>query len=275
MKFTKPQASAVFTITAAPVWPAIVFETDVAGPHSWKWTLQWDKFSVSGTEQTASNSWNAGTVITNRGGSLTVVATCGGASATLNVLVKGTNATEAQVVQYLATKPGGDGFQHIIRHETKFRHFNSNNDPVKSFDAGYGMCQLTNPPPSFEQAWNWQRNVDGGLALFAQKVAAARTYLSQSGRTFTPDQLTREAVCRWNGGSYHRWDAATGKWVRPTTILCDSKTGNIGWDMTDPANTGHSEAELHARDQASYSHPPGSGAHWKYLGVCYADRVLS
>jgi hypothetical protein len=133
---------------------------------------------------------------------------------------------------------------------------------------------LTNPAPTFEQAWNWQRNIDAGLVLFAQKRASARTYLTQSGRTFTDAQLRFESVCRWNGGQYHRWDATSNQWVRNPTILCDSTTGNIGWDMSDAANAGKPETLLHARDSASYSSPPGPTAHWKFFGVCYADHVL-
>jgi hypothetical protein len=70
------------------------------------------------------------------------------------------------------------------------------------------------------------------------------------------------------------WNTTTNSWVRDPNILCDSGTGNIGWDMTDSENTGKTEAQLHARDKGAYSHPPQSGAHWKYSGVCYADAVL-
>ena len=117
------------------------------------------------------------------------------------------------------------------------------------------MCQLTTPTPTFEQVWNWKRNVDGGLALFAQKRAAAITYLSQSGRSYTDDQLRYETVCRWNCAKSPVWDQATGGWVRPSHILCDSQTGNIGWDMTLDANKGKTEAQLRARDSGSYSRP--------------------
>ena len=136
------------------------------------------------------------------------------------------------------------------------------------------MCQLTTPAPSFEQVWNWRLNIDGGLTLFGQKRTAAIGYLGQSNRTYTADQLKYETVCRWNGGSYHEWDTKAAKWIRKATSLCDSQTGNIGWDMTDPQNNGKTEADLHKRDSGSYSKTPGAGAHWKYTGVCYADHVL-
>jgi hypothetical protein len=274
MKFTKPASNQLFTITSAPAWPTIVFETDANGAHTWQWSISWDMFTESGSVPTAANTWNAAPAIANRGGVLTVKATAGAASATIAVRINGTNPTAVDVTQYLATKPQSDGFGRIVQHETKCKHFNASNEPIKSFDKGYGMCQLTTPPPTFEQAWNWNRNVDGGLALFAQKRASALNYLGQNGRVFTEQQVTYETVCRWNGGAYHRWDAGANKWARTPTILCDSKTGNIGWDMTDAENAGKTEAVLHARDSASYSKPPGPGAHWKYFGVCYADRVL-
>jgi hypothetical protein len=70
------------------------------------------------------------------------------------------------------------------------------------------------------------------------------------------------------------WDEAAARWARPAHILCDSQTGNIGWDLTDPANAGRTEAELRARDRAEYAAPRRPGARWRYLGVCYADRLL-
>jgi hypothetical protein len=202
------------------------------------------------------------------------MAKAGTATATIAVSIVGRNPTATQVAAYLTTKRGSDGFGRIVQHESRFRHFSTRGVPVTSFDNAYGMCQLTNPAPTFEQVWNWKRNVDAGLALFAKKRKTARSYLAQNSRPYTQEQLKYETVCRWNGGRYHRWDADGEQWVRTPHILCDSRTGNIGWDMTDPANAGKTEAALHARDGASYSNPPGPGAHWKYFGVCYADRVL-
>jgi hypothetical protein len=124
------------------------------------------------------------------------------------------------------------------------------------------------------QVWDWKRNIDGGLVLFRQKRNAAIVYLSQGGRSYTAEQLIYETVCRWNGGSYHVWDGDSAKWVRNDDILCDSATGNMGWNMTDPENKDKTEAELHKRDCGSYSKAPAASAHWKYSGVCYADAIL-
>lgn len=274
MKFTKPKENESFALTSVPEWPSIEFQTDASGPHTWDWKITWDTFTKSGTATSASNTWDAKDVITNFGGTLTVQARAGGASAKISIKIKGVNPTATEVNAYLATKANSAGFDKIIEHESKYKHFNASGEPVKSFDKGYGMCQLTTPEPTFEQVWNWKLNIDGGLKLFENKRAAAIQFLTQSNRTYTDDQLKREAVCRWNGGSYHVWDGKNNQWVRNPNILCDSKTGNIGWDMTDPENKDKTEEELHKRDSGSYNKPPAAGAHWKYFGVCYADRIL-
>jgi hypothetical protein len=274
MKFTAPKPTDTFKITGDPTWPSINFQTDATGAHTWNWKITWNTFSKSGSQTTPNNSWDAKSVITNLGGSLTVQVAAGKESASITVKITGDNPSSAQVNTYLSSQSGSAGFDKILEQESKFKHFNAQGEPVRSFDNGYGMAQLTSPVPTYEQVWNWKLNIDGGLNLFAQKRAAAIAYLSQSNRTYTEDQVKYEAVCRWNGGSYHVWDDKAGAWVRNPNILCDSNTGNIGWDMTDTENSGKSESDLHERDKGSYSHPPQSGAHWKYSGVCYADKIL-
>lgn len=274
MKFTRPRTSETFTITAKPEWPSIVFETDQSGKHTWAWTIEWGKFKKSGKVTTTGNKWDAKEVVTNLGGKFTVRAEANKLSTVIAVKIVGTNPSELGVKQYLAATPNSAGFDKIIAHESKFKHFGTNKEPIKTFDNGYGLCQLTTPAPTYEQVWNWQLNVDGGLALFETKRQAAIAYLSQGQRNYTSEQLKFETVCRWNGGKYHEWDAQGLQWIRRPNILCDSNTGNIGWDTNNAANTGKSEAELRARDKASYSRPPASNAHWEYSGVCYADQIL-
>lgn len=274
MKFTQPTAGQVFTAGADAQWPEMVFRTDATGAHTWQWTIKWGPFSNSGTATTAGNEWNATSTCADRGGMLTVVAKAGTAHCSVAVTIKGSNPSEADVVSYLATQADSAGFDAIIGHESKYKHFNAQGAPVKSFDNGYGMCQLTTPVPTYDQVWNWKKNVSGGLKLFSQKRAAAIAYLKQAGRSYTAEQLKYETVCRWNGGAYHDWSTTDKAWVRKAGILCDSATGNIGWDMSDAENKGKTEAALRQRDKASYSKAPEAGAHWGYFGVCYADRVL-
>ncbi|MET0384608.1 MAG: hypothetical protein ABW321_01555 [Polyangiales bacterium] len=274
LKLTTPAPNTTFTIADDTTMPPVKFRTDGSGSHTWSWTMKWGTFSVSGTATSPGNEWDASAAIADIGGTLSVTVTAAGQSATIAVLIRGTNPTEALVTNYLAEKAESAGFDKILKQESRFRHFNAQGEPIKSFDNGYGMCQLTTPVPSFKQVWSWKRNIDGGLQLFAQKRNAAIAYLGQSGRSYTPDQLRRETVCRWNGGSYHVWEGNPAAWVRNGNILCDTATGNIGWDMTDAENAGKTEAQLRARDKGSYSAPPTAAAHWKYSGVCYADHVL-
>jgi hypothetical protein len=274
MRFISPTTNSTFTITSGAEWPSIPLQTDGTGAHSWTWDVTWGAFKQSGSANTASNQWDAQNVVTNYGGALTVRVQANNQNSIIIVKIKGTNPSVGEVTQFLASKPGSAGFDKILIQESGCKHFNALGEPIRSFDNGYGMCQLTNPVPGFDQVWNWKLNVQAGLSLFSGKRTAAINYLTQNNRSYTNEQLMYEAVCRWNGGSYHEWDDKAGKWIRHPNILCDSATGNIGWDMDDAANKGKTEVELHKRDSASYSKPPGASAHWQYSGVCYADKVL-
>ncbi len=273
MRITSPAKGTEFTIAPEPAWPAMVFTTDATGPHVWRWTIRWRHFSKSGRVTTEGAEWDAATVVTDLGGTLTVKAVAGGKQASSVVKLIGSNPSDAQVLAYLQDKDDGDVMGKLIHHESKFKQFRDNGDPVRSFDNGYGLCQVTNPPPKFEQLFNWQRNVDARLKLYATKRAAAVAHLSANDRTYTSSQLAYETVCRWNGGHYHVWSASSGAWVRRPDVLCDTQTGNIGWDTDKPENAGKTEAELRKRDSGGYN-APGGDKSWKYFGVCYADRVL-
>ncbi len=270
MRLTAPGAGGVVVIAADGVPPPLPFASDAPGPHRWDWRLTWRDQASHGSASTPDGRWDARAAIGSGGGSLAVTATAGGASAQAVVQFRGTNPGPAQVATHIAGKAGADGFDRIVAQESRYRQFAADGAPVVSFDGGVGLCQLTHPPATAAQAWDWRANLDAGLALFAAKRALAERHLGQGGRRFTHEQATREAVCLWNGGFYHIWDGT--HWVRPADIVCDTHAGNIGWDMTDPANHGHSAATLHARDVASYA--TGHGAHWRYFGVCYADHVL-
>ncbi|MBI5256105.1 MAG: hypothetical protein HY855_06365 [Burkholderiales bacterium] len=59
-------------------------------------------------------------------------------------------------------------------------------------------------------------------------------------------------------------------------MLCDSKTGNIGWNQTSESNKDKTESALHERDKDTYKDPKArdKAAHpWQYSGVCYADHL--
>jgi hypothetical protein len=279
LKIVSPAPASIFQVAADSEWPAIPFSIGDELPSgqklTWNWQIQWHKFSKKGTAITTTSTWDAKDAIKGLGGTLTVNVTGFGGQAAISVQIAGANPAAADILAYLATRPDSAGFEKILQHETQMTHFDPKGQPRASFDSGFGMCQLTIPAPSFEQCWSWKLNVDAGLALYAAKRQAAARCLSQKGRAFTDDQLIRETVARWNGGGYHVWSSAQNAWIRNPAVLCDAKTGNIGWDMTKPDNRGKSEAALHLRDAAKYRHAPGAGDCWGYFGICYADRLLS
>ena len=275
MRIISPEAGQCFTIAADGSMPALAFATDAPGANRWSWTITWGNYHRSGEVDTPGGHWDVRAALADLGGQLAVrvrAATAG--EAAIAVRIAGTNPPARDIDSFLAQRAGAEGFARIVAQESRYRHFDARGEPVRSFDGGYGLCQLTTPAPDYAQVWSWKRNLEAGLALFAAKRAAAGAWLGQGGRAFTPAQLTREAVCRWNGGRYHVWDDAAGCWARPPAILCDARAGNIGWDMGDPANREQNEAALHRRDGAAYARPPAPGARWRYYGVCYADHVL-
>ncbi len=147
----------------------------------------------------------------------------------------------------------------------------------KSIEITSTEDEITNPIPTYEQVWNWKKNIDGGSDLYIQKRKNAQNYLGKDGRTYTEEQLQHETISRWNGGAYHEWNESEQQWQRKSNILCDSQTGNIGWDTTNPSNQDRTEEELHDRDHEQYS-MGGAGQDdehpWRYSGVCYADHVI-
>jgi hypothetical protein len=277
--FASPPSNSVFRVSSAAEWPAVVFVLNGTVPPgqvvTWKWRIEWHSFSRSGVASTTTNQWDAREAIAGLGGWLTVEASGPAGTHSIKVKLAGTNPTAEELLLHLANTPESAGFDRILTHETRMEHFDPQGDPKCSFDKGYGMCQLTNPVPSYEQCWNWKLNVNCGVALFAEKRRSAMRYLSQNGRTFSDEQLRRESVSRWNGGAYHVWSAEQNKWIRNPAILCDTQTHNIGWDLTNPANRGKDEAALHKRDALKYRHKPGPADAWGYFGVCYADRILA
>jgi len=294
-KWVSPAAAASFAIDAAAVFPVIDFEieTQAPGPYAWSWGISWEaktsglresakrgsslrKFVDKSNFSSGEKKWrlDLGKVI---GGKLRVEVFAGKEKFVRTVVVKGTNPSAADVKALLATLPDCEGFDKLLEQESHFKHFiEADGQPVVAFDKGFGLTQMTHPAPTFEQAWNWKANVKGGAALYQQKQASAKTYLSQQSRTYTSDQLRLETWSRWNGGPYHIWDPKAKGWIRNDALVCDPATGNIGWDMSDPANKDKTEDELHKRDKASYGNPKknkGAANKWRYTGVCYADHV--
>lgn len=284
---TSPAPNAEFRITDAAVFPQIdiVASASPAAPtYVFSWTINYTgrgrTFTKSGTAESTSTTWRVdlGEVL---GGDLTVTVQPAGSRESASVIVKilGTNPSRSDVLAYIGTLADAVGFDRIVDHETHMTHFESTGLPKVAADMGFGIAQLTNPQPTYEQVWSWKRNIDAGVTLYQSKQRDAIRFLTQAGRTHTRDQLIRETVSRWNGGNYHEWSGTA--WVRRTDVMCDPTTGNFGWNMNDPSNTGQTIDQLRDRDfprnprTNRRSHRlPRAGDHFGNFGVCYADSLL-
>jgi hypothetical protein len=233
-------------------------------------------WSAKGKGNAKTPTWVADLDGTCLGGTLVVVAQVGEKQFKRSVRVVGENPTESQVKEYIDTFEGIPGFDRIVAQESKYKHFiNADGEPVVAFDGGYGLTQMTNPAPSYVEAWDWKANIRAGVKLYRQKRKEAEGYLIGPGKTpreYTEEQLQMETWCRWNSGRYHEWDHKLKKWVRNPAILSDSKTSNIGWDITRRENKGKTEQELHGRDKDGYSRKKADSL-WRYSGVVYADHI--
>jgi len=296
-KWVSPEKGAVFKIDKSAAMPLAIFEvaTSETGPYKWKWTITWDAkvsglkesakrgtvvrtFSEAGQFESNDKSWKLD-LAKVLGGRLRVTVTAGRDTFKRYIDIQGTNPTAAEVAAFVRTLENTEGLDKLLEQETRCKHFiDADGQPIVAFDKGFGMAQLTNPPPSYDQVWNWKENIKAGAKLYQEKQKAARSYLGQKGRTYTADQLKLETWSRWNGGVYHVWDEKNNAWVRNQNILCDTQTGNIGWDLTDAENSGKDENELRERDKSTYGNPKKDkkeGNKWRYSGICYADHVDS
>jgi hypothetical protein len=110
-------------------------------------------------------------------------------------------------------------------------------DPGKT-TVGYGIGQLTTPPPTSDQLWNWTANLGAALDLlqvlridavaYQQQVQTGAPWDTQTGGQapnegiayptapdFTGDELDLEMWARYNGGyRYHNYDPIAGSWIR-------------------------------------------------------------
>lgn len=119
-------------------------------------------------------------------GSLTLQATTPLAGPT-RLQILGRNPDRAVVKAYLEALavpdlwPGGTQYDYrvimrkVMAQESWVTQFDPTGVPLWSFDGrrGVGLMQLTDPVPTPEQTWDWRRNLDAGVRLFAEKLEVA------------------------------------------------------------------------------------------------------
>jgi len=89
--------------------------------------------------------------------------------------VNGTNPGAVDVEALLATLPDCEGFHKLLEQESQCKHFiEADGPPVVAFVKGYGVTQMTDPAPAFEQAWNWEADVKGGAAPISKSRTAPK-----------------------------------------------------------------------------------------------------
>lgn len=295
-EWVKPNTLDKFYIDDEANFPTIVFEikTDAPGPYKWSWAMSWDAhvsglrekargkkvatFSSKGDFTQSGKSWDAKTINKVIGGTLTVTVEAGEEKFRRTVTVLAQQPSAEKIKAYLAARKAS-ALEKLLAQESRFKHLIlADSEPVVAGDSGYGAAQLTKPIPQYHQIWSWKENIDAAIELIDKKKQIAKDWLDRHG-TYTQDMLDTETVSLWNGGHYYQWYAtpAPGRWDRDKKILCDTKTGNIGWDTSGEANKDKTESDLRDRDKGEYNkmkkgqtteHP------WTYSGVCYADHIL-
>jgi hypothetical protein len=295
-EWVKPNTLDKFYIDDEANFPSIVFEikTDTPGPYKWSWVMSWDAqvsglrekargkkvatFSDKGNFTQAEKIWDAKKINKVIGGTLTVTVEAGEEKFRRTVTVLAQQPSAEKIKAYLAARKAS-ALEKLLAQESRFKHLIlADSEPVVAGDSGYGAAQLTKPIPQYQQIWSWKENIDAAIKLIDEKKKIAKDWLDGNG-TYTQDMLDTETISLWNGGHYYQWYSkpAPGSWDRDKKILCDTKTGNIGWDNTVEANKDKAESDLRDRDKGEYNkmkkgqtteHP------WKYSGVCYADHIL-
>lgn len=289
-EWISPESCEIFYIDDDAKFPDIIFEikSDESGPYFWEWVIIWtpeacpqteDKkrfkaknstaFSKTGSFKAAEKKWkcNLEAVI---GGDLIVKVKVGNATYVRKIIILGKNPPKDKILAELdsgKTKEDNELAKKIFTQESRYRQFYSDGKPLTSFDNGYGLGQLTNPVPSYEQIWNWKSQIK---ELLSKRIPTARSiaknYLDKH-PGYTQDQLDLETLAAYNGvpknQRYHNWDEKEKKWVVNQNVTCDPDQSNKGWIMTDKENK---DKDIDGLRKNKESKPI-------YTGRCYAEHI--
>jgi hypothetical protein len=296
-KWIRPEKQSTHFINEDAALPDVTFEIETAetGPYEWKWKIKWDAkvsglkesadrgkllktFEESGSVQSNEKIWKMNFDSKVLGGLLTVEIKAGSEEFKRSIFIRGKNPTKEKIKNYSDSLEGTKGFEKILMHEALGKNFiNADGEPVVSFDSGYGITQMTNPAPSYEQCWSWKENIKGGGKIYKDKRKDAVNYLKSKTKDYTEEQVDMETYSRYNGGAYYEWNDKEKKFS-PKDFICDSQIANVGWSPSNELNKGKTTDELRKRDSDQFKlgtkgqskdHP------WVYTGVCYAKSVNS
>lgn len=289
-EWISPDSCQTFYIDENAKFPEITYEikTDEAGPYEWSWDIQWvvlacpqkaDKnrfkpkhavtFKKTGKFTSNVKNWKAdlGEIV---GGELTIKVKVGTKTFIRKTLIRGKNPSQEKIHVEIDsyTEKGNVGLlKKIYKQESNNRQFYSDESPLVSFDNGYGMGQLTNPAPSYEQIWNWKaqtKQIIEKRLPDCRKIA--KKYLDQH-PGYSDDMLDLETLVPYNGMAkkqrYHNWDATKKMWSANDDVICDPDQSNKGWLTTEKDNENKTLSELQ-KDKTAKPF---------YTGRCYAEHI--
>ncbi len=289
-EWISPESCQTYYIDEDAKFPEIFFEikTDTPGPYEWEWTVSWTaeackqsdgkkRFKAKKnsiflkTEKFKSNErkWKAD-LAEILGGDLIVKAKAGGTTFIRKITILGKNPSKEKIneeIDSYSDKHNGNLAKKIFNQESRYRQFYSDGAPLTSFDNGYGLGQLTNPAPSYEQIWNWKSHIN---EVVKKRIPIARTtaknYLDKH-PGYTQDQLDLETLAAYNGipkkQRYHNWSETEKKWVVNNNVLCDPDQSNKGWISTEEENKNKTIPELKSNNKSKPI----------YTGRCYAEHI--
>jgi len=293
-EWISPESCKTFYINGEPKFPEIIYEikTNLPGPYEWSWDITWTgkacpqaegkkrftpsrgalpPFKDNGSFKSDSKKWTANLNDKIIGGLLTVKVKAGSTTFIRKTLIRGKNPTREAVQKYLDAnwkdKHDLALIKKIFQQETKYKQFYSDEMPLVSFDKGYGLGQLTNPAPTYEEAWCWKKHVKAVMSTIETfHRNRAKTYLDTH-KNYTDDMLDLETLASYNGLAkkqrYHNWDSTSNKWIVNSNVICDPDQSNKGWLITEKANANQTIDQL---SDNSKSKP-------FYTGRCYAEHI--
>jgi hypothetical protein len=290
----KPATGEKFYINEKAEFPDIEFEfkTEKEGPYIWEWIITWNAamrvrekykrgkvlqtFTEKGTVTNNNKKWIADLNGKTIGGILVVKVKIKEEVIKRTIVVLGKQPSKAAIANnineavesYTAKSEISSDelvstMKRIVTHESGDRNFIvDDGEPIVSFDKGYGLTQITNPSPTFEQIWCWKENIKEGIKRFrGHLINAKKMFLKYPKTTYTLEMLQTEAISRWNGGVYYVLEG--NSWVRNPKIICIDDQGNTSYKLT----------EQEFKDGKTKEQLRQGGKSFSYTGVCYADNL--
>jgi len=285
-----PASCETFYIDEESKFPEILFKikTDDPGPFLWEWEMRWtpeacrqkeglQRFKAKNNTTLSKKhsfiseekQWKCevGSII---GGELLVKVKTEAKVFIRKTTILGKNPSKDRInleIDKGQNKEDAALIKKIFNQESRYRHFYSDGLPLTSFDNGYGLGQLTNPIPTYEQIWNWKEHVKEMLdkrISIARKTA--KNYLDKH-PGYSQNELDLETLAAYNGipkkQRYHVWNEKEKKWQVNDNVICDPEQSNKGWIMTESQNTGKTLEELKKDNKTSPI----------YTGRCYAEHI--